>query len=425
MGKTIAEKIISKHSGKEVSAGELVLSKIDFAFGQDGTSGLIIDTFEVITSNKTGAKKVFNPMKCTLVIDHSAPSPVAAISQIHEKMRHFAKEQKMSIYDIGYGVCHQVLPEGGHFGAGDLVIGADSHTCTYGALNLCACGMGSSDVACAFISGKTWFKVPESMKIILKGKPPQGVYAKDVILFVIKDLTEEGANYLSVEFSGETIKHLSLDSRFTICNLSVEMGAKFGIMPFDKKTETWLKERVKKKLHPVLADKDAKYLDIREYDVSKLEPQVAKPHTVDNVSPITEVEGTIIQEAFLGTCTNGRLEDLKIAGKILSGKKIHPEVKFIVAPASREVLLQTIEKGTIEVLLKAGATIVNPGCGPCVGTHQGIPADGENVISTANRNFKGRMGNPKANIYLASPATVVASAIRGKITDPRHYFRKM
>jgi 3-isopropylmalate/(R)-2-methylmalate dehydratase large subunit len=418
MCKTIAEKIISKHSGKEVSAGETAITKIDFAFGQDGTSGLIIDTF-----NKIGAKRVSHPKNCALVIDHSAPSPIAAISQIHEKMRSFAKEQGISIYDIGCGVCHQVLPEGGHFGAGDLVIGADSHTCTYGALNLCACGMGSSDIACAFISGKTWFKVPESMKIILKGKLHQGVYAKDIILFIIKDLTAEGANYLSVEFSGETINHLSIDGRFTICNLSVEMGAKFGIMPFDGKTEKWLKGRVKKKLHPVLADKDAKYIDIREYDVSKLEPQIAKPHTVDNVSPISEVENIPIQEAFLGTCTNGRLEDLEIAGKILSGKKIHPEVKFIVAPASREVLLHALKKGIIEVFLRAGAVVVNPGCGPCVGTHQGIPTDGWNVISTANRNFKGRMGNPKANIYLASPATVAASAISGKITDPRRYLK--
>ncbi len=416
MGKTIAEKIISRHSGKEVSAGEIVIAEIDFAFGQDGTSGLIIDTF-----NKIGAKRVSDPRKCALVIDHSAPSPIVAISQIHEKMRSFTKEQEIPIYDIGCGVCHQVLPEGGHFGAGDLVVGADSHTCNYGALNLCSCGMGSSDVAGAFISGKTWFKVPDSMKIILKGKIPRGVYAKDIILFIIKDLTAEGANYLSVEFSGEAINHLSMDGRFTICNLSVEMGAKFGIMPFDQKTATWLKERVKSKLNPVAADKDAKYTDIREYNVSELEPQIAKPHTVDNVSPITEVEGITIQEAFLGTCTNGRLEDLEIAARILSGKKVHPEVRFIVAPASRKVLLDALRKGIIEVFLRAGATVVNPGCGPCVGTHQGIPADGENAISTANRNFKGRMGNPNANIYLASPATVTASAIKGKITDPRHY----
>lgn len=416
MRKTIAEKIISRHSGKEVSAGEIVLAKIDFTFGQDGTSGLIIDTF-----NEIGVKKVFDSRKCALVIDHSAPSPIAAISQIHEKMRHFAKEQGIYLYAVGCGVCHQVLPEAGHFAPGDLVIGADSHTCTYGALNLCACGMGSSDVAGAFISGKTWLKVPESIKIIIHGKIPKGVYAKDIILSIIKDSTAEGANYLSIEFSGEAVEQLSMDGRFTICNMVVEMGAKFGIMPFDKKTETWLKRRVKKKLNPVHPDKDAKYVDIREYDVSKLEPQVAKPHTVDNVSPITEIEGIAVQEAFLGTCTNGRLEDLAIAAKILDGKKVHPEVKFIVAPASREVLLEAMKKGIIEILLKTGATVVNPGCGPCVGTHQGIPADGWNVISTANRNFKGRMGNPQANIYLASPATVAASARRGKITDPRRF----
>ncbi len=421
MGKTIAEKIISKHSGKDVSAGEIVPVKIDFAFGQDGTSGLIIDTFEVLTSNKIGAKKVFDPKKCAFVIDHSAPSPIAAISAIHEKMRRFAREKGIILYDIGCGVCHQVLPEGGHFGAGDLVVGADSHTCTYGALNLCSCGMGSSDIACAFISGKTWFKVPESIKIILNGKIPKGVYAKDIILSVIKDLTAEGANYLSVEFSGEAVKQLSMEGRFTISNMAIEMGAKFGIMPFDEKTEKWMKARITKKLTPVEADKNASYTDIREYNISQLEPQVAKPHTVNNVSPISEVEGITIQEAFLGTCTNGRLEDLEIAAKILSGKKVHPEVRFIVAPASREVLLQALKKGIIEVLLRGGATVVNPGCGPCVGTHQGIPADGENVISSANRNFKGRMGNPNANIYLASPATVTVSAIKGKITDPRRF----
>jgi len=420
MGKTIAEKIIGRHTNREVSAGEIIIAEVDFAFGQDGTSGLIINTF-----NNIEAEKVFNPKRCAFVIDHSAPSPIAAISQIHEKMRRFAREKGIILYDIGNGISHQVLLENGHFAPGDLVIGADSHTCTSGALNLCACGMGSSDVTCAFVSGKTWLKVPESMRIVINGKIPKGVYAKDIILFVIKNLTAEGANYLNVEYVGETIQSLSMDGRFTISNFSVEMGAKFGIMPFDEKTEKWSKGRVKKKYKPIQADKNAQYIDIREYNVSKLEPQVAKPHTVDNILPVSKVEGILIQEAFLGTCTNGRLEDLTIAAEILVGKKVHPEVKFIVAPISREVLLQAIKKGIIETLLKAGAVVVNPGCGPCVGTHQGIPADGENVITTANRNFKGRMGNPNANIYLASPATVTVSAITGKITDPRRYLRKV
>ncbi len=418
MGKTITEKIISAHSGKEVSAGEIALAKIDFAFSQDGTSNLVIDTF-----NKISAAKVFNPKKCALVIDHSVPSPVKEISNIQERMRQFAQKEKILFYDLGYGVSHQVIPERGYFLPGNLVIGADSHTCTYGALNLCACGMGSSDVACAFISGETWFKVPETIKIVLQGKLPKGVYAKDLILHLIGDFSAEGANYLAIEFSGETISQLSMDGRFTICNMVVEMGAKFGIMPFDNKTGVWLEGRVKKKFKPVQADKDANYVDICEYKVSKLEPQVAKPDTVDNVSSITEVEGTPIQEAFLGTCTNGRLEDLIIAAKIIRGKKIHPQVKFILAPASREILLLAMKKGIIATFLESGAVLVSPGCGPCVGTNAGIPADGENVISTANRNFKGRMGNPKANIYLASPATVAASAITGKITDPRRYLR--
>ncbi len=417
LGKTITEKIISKHSGKDVSAGEIVLSNIDFVFGQDGTSGLIIDTLENIGSNVS----IFNQKKCAMVIDHSVPSPLSAISQIQQKIRNFALAKKIIFYDLGYGVSHQVIPESGHLLPGNLVIGADSHTCTYGALNLCACGMGSTDIACAFISGKTWFKVPETIKIVISGKLPKGVYAKDIILHIIGDLGAEGANYLAVEFSGETIQQLSMDARFTICNMVVEMGAKFGIMSADKKTFTWLRKRTKRKFRPVEADRQAKYIDIRNYNISKLEPQVAKPHTVDNVTPLSEIEGIPIREAFLGTCTNGRLEDLTIAARIVQGKKIHPQVKFIIAPASRQVLLEAMRKGIIQTFIESGGILVAPGCGPCVGTNAGIPADSENVISTANRNFKGRMGNSNANIYLASPATVTASALTGKITNPRRY----
>ncbi|MFA5859260.1 MAG: 3-isopropylmalate dehydratase large subunit [Elusimicrobiota bacterium] len=414
MGKTIAEKVISKHAGKDMCAGDIAVTGIDFVFSQDGTSGIVIDVL-----NKLNTSRVFNSKKCAMVIDHSSPSPVIGVSAIHDKIRKFAKKSGLKLYDIGCGVCHQVNPESGGIVPGDLVLGADSHTCTYGALNACSTGMGSTDVAAAMMAGQTWLKVPESVKVWCTGKLPKGVYSKDLILHIIKDFTADGATYKSVEYLGDTIISLSMDARFTITNMAIEMGAKFGVMKADKKTEAWLKDRAKRKFSSVEADTNAKYCDIREYDVKKLQPQVAKPHTVDNVVPVQEVEGTVIHQGFIGTCTNGRVEDLQIAAKIVKGKKVHRDVRFIVAPASREVYLEAMNTGIIQVLVEAGAAVVTPGCGPCVGTHNGVPYDNENVISTANRNFRGRMGNPNANIYLASPATVAASVLRGKIVDPR------
>jgi len=417
MGQTIAEKILSSHSKKRVKAGDLVIADIDFSFAQDGTAPLVIKTFQDI-----GAKRIAHPKKTAFVIDHSAPSPNVGVSTLHRLMRDFAKKHKILLYDIGCGVCHQVIPEGGNVTCGDLVVGADSHTCTYGALNSFSTGLGSTDIAASMISGKLWFKVPESIKIIIKGKIPKGIYAKDVILYIIGELTADGATYKSVEFTGEVTENLSMEGRFTISNMAVEMGAKAGMMEADEKTLKWLKEHPsKKKPKPVKADRDAYYSEVLEFDISNLEPQVAKPHRVDNVSPVSEVKGVRIDVAFLGTCTNGRLEDLNIAAKILKNKKIHRNVRFIIAPASKEIYLEALKEGIIETFIKSGAAVVAPGCGPCVGTHEGVPADGENVISTANRNFKGRMGNPKAFIYLASPATVAASALEGKIVDPRGY----
>ncbi len=418
MGRTIAEKILTNHSGKNVVAGDIVVTDIDFVFSQDGTSGIVIDVLK-----KLNAKNVFNKKKCAMIIDHSSPSPLLGVSVIHNKIRTFTKDTGIILYDIGDGVCHQLNPESGMIVPGDLVLGADSHTCTYGALNICATGMGSTDIAASMMTGKTWLKVPESIKILCNGKLTKGVYSKDIILYLIKDFTADGGTYKSVEFLGPTITTLSMDARFTIANMAIEMGAKFGVMISDDKTSKWLSSRTKRNYKPVFPDEDAKYSDIRDYDFAKLSPQIAKPHTVDNVCPVEEVEGTIINQAFLGTCTNGRIEDLKIAAKILDGKKIHRDVRFIVAPASREIMLDAIKSGIISSLVSSGAAVVTPGCGPCVGTHNGIPFDGENVISTANRNFKGRMGNPNANIYLASPATVAASALKGKITDPRKYIK--
>lgn len=414
MGKTIAEKILSKHAAKDLKAGDFAICNVDFAFGQDGTSSIIIDRVRDL------GLKHLNTNFC-MVIDHSAPSPNEGVSRVHKKMRNFSQEYQAALYDIGCGVCHQIIPESGNVLPGDLVLGADSHTCTYGALGVFSTGVGSTDLAIALATGKNWFKVPETIKIIVKGKLPKGVFAKDLILYIIGDLRADGATYKAVEFYGETIDALDMDGRFTICNMLVEMGAKVGFMPVDKKTLNWLKPRTNKKIIPVTADKDAEYVKVLEYNVSDLKPQVAKPHTVDNTVSVDGIEETKIDEAFLGTCTNARLEDFKVAARILKTRKVAPGVKLIIAPSSRSIFMEAMKLGLVDIFVNAGAVIVAPGCGPCVGTHNGVPADSEVVISTANRNFKGRMGNPNAFIYLASPATVVASAIEGKITDPRKY----
>ena len=415
-GKTISEKILSAHSGKNAYAGDIVIADLDFMMGQDGTSGIAIDSF-----NKMEAKKVFDGKKVAICIDHSAPSPNIGVSTIHQKIRGFAKDNGVLLYDIGCGVCHQLVPEQGHVVPGELVIGADSHTCTYGAVNAFATGIGSTDLAAAMISGKLWFKVPETVKYIVKGKLPKGVYSKDGILYIAGQVTASGATYKAIEFVGETIDSLSMDARFTISNMAIEVGAKVGLMLADRTTKDWVSKHATKPFSTIKPDPDAKYEEIKEFDVSKISPQVAKPHTVDNVSPIEEVLGTKIHQGYIGTCTNGRLEDLRIAAGILKGKKVNSDCRLIVAPASKQVLQDALKEGIITTLLEANAVVVNPGCGPCVGTHQGILADGENAISTANRNFKGRMGNPKAFIYLASPATVAASVLEGKIADPRKY----
>ena len=420
MGKTIAEKILSNHCGKDIRAGDIAICDVDFCFGQDGTSSIIIDSF-----NKLGVKKVFDKDKFTMVIDHSAPSPNIGVSEIHNKMRSFARTFDLGLYDIGCGVCHQIIPQYGHVTCGDLVLGADSHTCTYGAINVFSTGVGSTDVAITLASGKNWFRVPDTIKVIVKGKLPAGVYSKDMILHIIKDIGANGATYKAVEFYGEAVNALSVDARLTISNMAVEMGAKAGLMAADNKVLKWVAGRSKRAPRPEEADIDARYSEVREYDVSKLTPQVAKPHAVDNVSNVGELMDARIDQAYLGTCTNGRLEDLEIAAKILKRNRVHPEVKFIIAPASREIFLDASRKGLIDIFIESGAIVVGPGCGPCVGTHNGVLADGEVAISTANRNFKGRMGNPNSFIYLASPATVAASAVRGKISDPREYRKRL
>ncbi|MBU0687506.1 MAG: 3-isopropylmalate dehydratase large subunit [Candidatus Margulisbacteria bacterium] len=416
MGKTIAEKILSNHSGKDAFAGDIVIADIDFCMGQDGTSGIAIDSF-----NKMQAKSVFESQKIAMILDHSCPSPNEGVSAIHKKIREFAHKFKINLYDIGCGVCHQLVPEQGYVVPGNLVIGADSHTCTYGAINAFSTGVGSTDFAAAMISGKLWFKVPETMKITYKGDFAKGVYSKDLMLYTIGKIKADGATYMAMEFYGKVIENMSVDARFTISNMAIEAGGKAGLMEADKKTLDWVKKHSKLKPNPQTADKDAKYAKTLEFDVSKISPQIAKPHAVDNVAPIEEVAGTPVQQGFIGTCTNGRMEDFEIAAKILKGKKVKDGCRLVLAPASKTIFLELMKSGIAETLINAGGVFVTPGCGPCVGTHNGVPSDGENVISTANRNFLGRMGNRKAFIYLGSPATVAASVIEGKITDPRKH----
>jgi len=419
LGQTIIEKILSSHSNSQVFANDLVVAEVDYIMGQDGTSPLTIKAFQ-----EMGGEKIFDPGKVIFVIDHNAPSPNEGVSELHKMMRDFARQKGIYTCDVGEGVCHQLVPETGAVGPGSLVIGADSHTCTYGALNAFSTGVGSTDLAAALISGRMWFKVPDTLKIICHGELPPGVYSKDLVLYLTGQITADGATYLSVEYTGQAISALSQDARFTISNMAVEMGAKAGLMAADEKTFSWLESFTNKKYQPVEPDPDAKYFRIEEYDVSKLEPHVAKPHTVDNVCPVGDVSGTVINQVVIGTCTNGRLEDLRIAAGILKGRKCNKDIRLIVAPASRKIMLDAIREGIVETLVESGAAFVTPGCGPCVGTHNGVPSDGEVVISTANRNFKGRMGNSKAYIYLASPATAAASAITGRITDPREFLKR-
>ncbi|MFA5199395.1 MAG: 3-isopropylmalate dehydratase large subunit [Candidatus Omnitrophota bacterium] len=414
---TMAEKILSNHSGKNLRAGDFAVCKVDFTFGQDGTSSIIIDRIKEMRVNKL--KTDF-----CMVIDHSAPSPSEGVSRVHKKMRNFSQSFGSDLFDIGCGVCHQIIPESGKILPGDLVLGADSHTCTYGALGAFSTGVGSTDLAITLATGKNWFKVPATIKIIVKGKLPKGIFAKDIILHIIGSLKSDGATYKAVEFSGPVIDNMRMDGRFTIANMLVEMGAKAGFLPVDKHTLAWLKPKIgkNKRIKDISPDKGAIYERVYEFDVSKLDPQVSLPHSVDNAQSVSSLKKVKINEAFLGTCTNARIDDFVAAAKVLKKRKVSPDVKLIIAPSSRSIYLEALKLGLVEIFVKAGAVIVAPGCGPCVGTHNGVPADGEAVISTANRNFKGRMGNPSAFIYLASPATVAASALKGYISDPRTYF---
>jgi 3-isopropylmalate/(R)-2-methylmalate dehydratase large subunit len=415
MGKTIAEKVLSSHSGKECLAGDLTVASVDFCMSQDGTSTMMIRELENLGFS---APKTSRGM--AVVIDHNSPCPSVDVAKIHAKIRDFSSSKSIPLHDVGEGVCHQVVPESGKILPGDIVVGADSHTCTYGALNACSTGLGSADVAAAAHTGKLWFKVPHSIEINVSGSLAPGVVAKDLILDVIGKASADGATYRSVEFTGEAVDSMSMDGRLTVANMAVEMGAKFCPFSFDKKTKDWFASVGKVVELGVSSDRDAVYERSMSFDASDLTPKVARPHSVDNVCDVSDVAGIVVQQVFLGTCTNGRLSDLEAASSVLKGKHVNKGVRLIVAPASRAILMAAMDAGIVAQLVKAGAVIVAPGCGPCIGTHAGIPSDGENVLSTANRNFKGRMGNNKnVGIYLASPLTAAATAIIGSITDPR------
>jgi 3-isopropylmalate dehydratase, large subunit (EC 4.2.1.33) len=415
MGMTITEKIIADHAGKkEVKPGDLVTVKIDLAMANDVTAPLAIKILE-----KYNIDKVFDPEKIALVLSHFVPAKDIKSAEQAKMVRDFAKKHNIKwFFQEGEGIEHTILPEEGLVVPGDLVVGADSHTCTYGALGAFSTGMGSTDIAYAMATGETWLRVPHSMKFIFYGKPSAWVMGKDLILYTIGQIGVDGALYKAMEFEGEAIRHLSMDQRFTITNMAVEAGAKNGIIAPDEKTLQYVSQRAKKPWKVYHSDPDAEYSEIYEWDAGKLEPLVAWPYLPSNVHPVSESTHITIDQAFIGSCTNGRIEDLRIAAKILKGRKVHPYVRCIVIPASKKVYMQAMKEGLIDIFLEAGCVVSVSTCGPCLGGHMGILAEGERCISTSNRNFPGRMGHPKSEAYLANPAVVAASAVLGRIAHP-------
>ena len=419
-GMTIAQKCLSLKAGKkEIQVGEIVYVEPDLAMSHDN-AGLVIRQFKEI-----GVSRVWNPDKIVIPLDHRAPAESEKTAEAHKSIRIFVKEQGIkNFYDIKEGICHQVVIEKGHILPGELAVGTDSHTTSYGCLGALSTGIGATEMAAVWATGKIWLRAPESIKLNLFGRLPLGVYAKDVILYIIGKLTVEGANYKSVEFYGDTVENMSVSERFTLANLSMEMGGKFAIIPFDKVTKKYLNNRAKRAYHPIYADQNAIYENEYEFELDKLEPQVACPHNVDNVKSIEEVKGIKIDQVLLGSCTNGRIDDLEIAARILKGKKAHPHTRMLVLPGSKSIYLEALKKGFIKTFLEANCVVLNPGCGPCLGAHQGILAKGEKCLATTNRNFKGRMGSNESEVYLASPATAAASAIKGEISDPREFLKR-
>lgn len=405
------EKILANKSGKDkVETGEIVNAKIDLAEVND----LYL---QVIKSfREMGGKKVWDKDKVSFVFDHYSPAPTLKAADNHKQMREFCKEQGIGkLFDINKGICHQVLPEAGLVYPGMILAATDSHTTTHGAFGAFGTGVGATDLASILISGELWFKVPEIIKIEISGKLKPGVMAKDIILNILGELGQDAAVYKAVEFSGSTVKEMDIDERMVLCNMSVEMGAKTSYIEPDEKTYDFLKDRIDVEYDPIFSDKDYEYDEVYEFDVDELTPQTAKPHSIDNIAPVAEVKEEKVDQIFIGTCTGGRLNDLKIAAEIIKGHKIADGVRLLVIPASDEVYQKALDAGYLDIFLKSGATVSNPGCGPCLGAHQGVLASGESCLSTSSRNFPGRMGSTEAKIYSVSPATAAISAIKGRL----------
>ena len=416
MGYTISEKILAKHANvSAVSAGEVVVCSVDFAMVTDTRAS---NTIKMI--NKIGAKDLVFSKNTALVMDHYSPPPNLEAAEIHTQMREFSKITGTKLYDIGDGICHQVLPEGGHLTAGDLVVGTDTHSVSYGAFNAFGTGIEGTDVSAVMTTGKLWFRVPETVKVELNGTLQPGVWAKDLTLHMLGRFGAEGLNYKAIEYVGDAVSQMNIDDRMTLCNHAAELGAKAAILESDEKTLKWLSAHGAKAPKPVFADSDATYSQQLEIDIQNLAPQVARKHRVDDIVAAHEVSNQRIHFALIGTCTNGRLDDIRQAAAILRGKKLASGVRMIVTPASRKIYIDALREGLIEILTMAGASFEAAGCGTCVGiTNHLVPGNGDTIISTANRNFKGRLSNPDSEIWLGSAATVAASALTGFITDPR------
>ncbi len=419
MGQTITEKIFSEHVGHPVFAGEIIKCNIDMVIGNDITTPISIKAFE-----ESGATKLANPDGFSIVMDHYIPAKDIASANQAKISREFAYKHDLKNYfdEKDIGIEHALLPEKGLVGPGDVIIGADSHTCTHGALGAFATGMGSTDLAFAMITGENWFKVPESIKVVFSGKPKQHVYGKDLILEVIRLLGVDGALYRTLEFTGDTIAHLSMDDRFSLCNMAIEAGAKSGIVAVDEITQEFLRDKTLARAPKLFySDADAQYVQTLHIDVANLEPVIAYPFLPSNGKSISQAvqDDLAIDQAFIGSCTNGRLEDLRIAAKILKGRKVAKRTRLIITPATQKIALQAQKEGLVDIFIEAGAVFSNPTCGACLGGYMGILGKGERCVATTNRNFVGRMGDRTSEIYLANSAVAAASAVMGKITDPR------
>ena len=411
MGQTIAEKILSEHAGHPVKPGELIIAKVDVAAVQDGTGPLTVQEFK-----KLGVDKLHNPERSILFIDHASPSPRKELSNTHKVLREFAKEYGAVLSDVGAGVCHQRLVET-FVNPGEILVGADSHTCTSGALGAFATGMGSTDIAVAMALGKTWLKVPATFKIEVTGDFQKGICSKDLMLYLIGLIGADGATYKALEFCGDTIENMSMSERFTLANMAVEAGAKAGLFATDNKTKEFLKERGREdKFRLIEPDEDTTYERVIKIYAEDVHHTVSCPHTVDNTKSVELLKDIKVDQVYVGTCTNGRIEDLRIVAEILKGKKINSDLRMLICPASKDVYLKALEEGLIKTFVEANATVLPPGCGPCVGVHAGTLADGEVCLATQNRNFQGRMGNTNGEIYLASPYVAAYTALNGYIS---------